>query len=157
MPISIFGKQEIDLNEEKQINQMKLLAIDMIDNAKSGHPGIVLSSGEILYQLYANHLRILPKNPTFFNRDRFVLSCGHASSLLYSCLFMAGYDITLDDLKKFRQIDSITPGHPELNVTPGVDMTTGPLGQGIATSVGMAIAEKYLHEKFNPVDFIWFK
>ena len=153
MPISIFGKQEIDLNEEKQINQMKLLAIDMIDNAKSGHPGIVLSSGEILYQLYANHLRILPKNPTFFNRDRFVLSCGHASSLLYSCLFMAGYDITLDDLKKFRQIDSITPGHPELNVTPGVDMTTGPLGQGIATSVGMAIAEKYLHEKFNPVDF----
>ena len=126
------------------INTMKLLSIDMIDAAGSGHPGIVLGAAPILYTLYANHLRINPKDPNWVNRDRFVMSCGHGSALLYSTLFMAGYGLSLEDLVRFRGIDSITPGHPELGKTPGVDYTTGMLGQGFAAAVGMAMAEKYL-------------
>ena len=130
--------------DKKIINTIKLLAIDMIDAANSGHPGIVLGAAPILYTLYANHLRIDPKNPSWYDRDRFVMSPGHGSALLYSTLFLAGYDIKLEDLVRFRQINSKTPGHPEMNLTPGVDFSTGMLGQGFASAVGMAMAEKYL-------------
>ena len=136
------------INEEKIINQIRTLGIDMISEAKSGHPGIVLGAAPIIYSLYANHLRISVDNPSFYNRDRFILSSGHGSALLYSTLFMAGL-IELDDLKSFRKIDSITPGHPEFNITPGVDMTTGPLGQGIASAVGIALGEKHLEARYN--------
>lgn len=140
-----------EINEERIIAQLRCLGIDMIDKAKSGHPGIVLGAAPILYSLYANHLRIDPTHPDYFNRDRFVMSSGHGSALLYATLYMAGFDISLDDLKAFRQIDSITPGHPEYKVTPGVDMTTGPLGQGLATAVGIAMAEANLNARFNKV------
>lgn len=137
------------INEEKIINQIRALGLDMISEANSGHPGIVLGAAPIIYTLYARHLRVCPDKPDFFNRDRFIMSAGHGSALLYATLFMAGYDLDLDDLKKFRQINSKTPGHPEYKTTPGVDMTTGPLGQGIATAVGFALAEARLREKFN--------
>ncbi len=134
------------MNDEQRniINTIKLLAIDMIDAASSGHPGIVLGAAPILYMLYANHLRIDPKNPNWVDRDRFVMSPGHGSALLYATLFMAGYDISLEDLVRFRQIDSKTPGHPEYGKTPGVEYSTGVLGEGFAAAVGMAMAEKYL-------------
>ena len=144
--------QEYDINEinqERIINQIRSLGIDMIDEAKSGHPGIVLGAAPAIYALFAHHLMFDPKNPDYFNRDRFVMSAGHGSALLYSTLYMAGYPLTLDDLKLFRQINSITPGHPEYKITPGVDCTTGPLGQGFATAVGMAIAETNLSKKFG--------
>lgn len=141
-----------EINQEKIVDQIRCLGIDMIDNAKSGHPGIVLGAAPIIYALYAHHLRFDPTNPNYFNRDRFVLSAGHGSALLYSTLFMAGYDISIDDLKSFRKIDSKTPGHPEYKVTPGVDATTGALGQGFATAVGMAMAEKALCARFNIED-----
>lgn len=142
-------RDETEINQNKIIDTIKCLGIDMIDNALSGHPGIVLGAAPIIYALYANHLRIDPNNPTYFNRDRFVMSAGHGSALLYATLYMAGYPITLDDLKQFRQIGSITPGHPEFGVTPGVDVSTGPLGQGFANAVGMAMAEAHLRTKFN--------
>ena len=126
------------------INTIKLLAIDMIDAAQSGHPGIVLGAAPILYTLYANHLRFDPKNPNWVDRDRFVMSPGHGSALLYATLFMAGYNIPLEELVRFRQINSKTPGHPERGLTPGVEITTGVLGEGFASAVGMAMAEKYL-------------
>lgn len=137
------------INDLKIINQIRSLGIDMINEAGSGHPGIVLGAAPIIYSLYAKHLRFDSSNPNYFNRDRFIMSAGHGSALLYATLFMAGFDIELDDLKKFRQIDSITPGHPEYKVTPGVDMTTGPLGQGIATAVGVSLAGLKLREKYN--------
>ena len=137
------------INEEKIINQIRALSIDMIDIAKSGHPGIALGAAPIMYTLYAKHLRYDVDNPNYFNRDRFILSAGHGSSLLYSTLFMAGIDLEIDDLKRFRQINSKTPGHPELGVTKGVEMTTGPLGQGLATAVGIAIAEAHLEARYN--------
>lgn len=135
--------------DEKIVANIKALAIDMIDEAKSGHPGIVLSSAKIIYTLYAKNLMVNPKDDKWINRDRFVMSAGHGSALLYATLYMAGFDITLDDLKKFRKLYSITPGHPELNITPGVDISTGPLGQGISSAVGMAIASKYLSYRYN--------
>ena len=141
-----------EINQDKIVNQIRCLGIDMIHEANSGHPGIVLGAAPIMYALYANHLKFNPKNPNFINRDRFVMSAGHGSALLYSTLFMAGYDLTLDDLKEFRQIDSKTPGHPEYKVTPGVECTTGPLGQGFATAVGMAMAEAILRTKYNKED-----
>lgn len=137
------------INESKIINQIRALGIDMIHDANSGHPGIVLGAAPILYSLYAHHLRINPDNPTFYNRDRFIMSAGHGSALLYATLYMAGFDLEIEDLKKFRKIHSKTPGHPEYKITPGVDMTTGPLGQGVATAVGMAMAEARLREKYN--------
>ena len=137
------------MNDSVIISNIKSLALDMINSAGSGHPGIVLSSAPILYTLYKNHINVNPIDPTWFNRDRFVLSAGHGSALLYSTLFMSGYSISIDDLKKFRHISSITPGHPEVNITPGVDCSTGPLGQGIATAVGMALGEKILKEKYR--------
>lgn len=128
------------------INQIKALALDMVDEAKSGHPGIILSAAPILYTLYTNHLKFNPLDSTWINRDRFVMSAGHGSALLYATLYALGYDLNLDDLKHFRQVDSKTPGHPEYGLTPGVDMTTGPLGQGFAAAVGMALAERYLNK-----------
>lgn len=138
-----------NINENKIIDNIRGLVTDIVYNAKSGHLGIGLGATTIMYTLFAHHLNFDPKNPDYFNRDRFILSAGHGSSLLYSILFLAGYDISLDDLKNFRKIDSITPGHPEYKVTPGVEMTTGVLGQGIATSVGLAMAERYLNNLIN--------
>lgn len=140
-----------EINQQKIIDQIRCLGIDMIKEANSGHSGIVLGAAPIIYALYAHHLNIDPQNPKFFNRDRFVMSAGHGSALLYATLYMAGYPISLDDLKKFRQIDSITPGHPEYNVTPGVDCSTGPLGCGIATAVGMAMAEANLRTRYKGI------
>ena len=135
--------------EKKIIDSLRGLSIDVIDNAKSGHPGIALGAAPIIYTLYANHLRFSTSNDQWINRDRFILSAGHASALLYATLYMAGFPISLDDLKQFRHIGSITPGHPEYGVTPGVDMSTGPLGEGIASAVGIAIGEEYLSSYFG--------
>ena len=135
--------------EEKIIGEIKSLGLDMIEEAGSGHPGIVLGAAPILYTLYLNHLRFDASNPNFYNRDRFIMSAGHGSSLLYSILYFAGYDLSLDDLKAFRRLNSKTPGHPEYKKTPGVEMTTGPLGQGFATAVGYAIAEKHTEALIN--------
>ena len=129
------------------IANIKSLAIDMIDEAKSGHPGIVLGAAPILYTLYAKHLEVSIKDSKWINRDRFVMSGGHGSALLYATLFMAGYDISIDDIKNFRQVGYKTPGHPEYGMTPGVDISTGPLGQGFASAVGMAIASKKLYQE----------
>lgn len=126
------------------VNEIKILALDMINNASTGHPGAVLSQAPILYTLYANHLRIDLENDKWINRDRFVLSSGHASALLYAILHVCGYNISMNDLKSFRRLNSITPGHPEYGVTPGVECSTGPLGQGVATAVGMALSQRYI-------------
>ena len=133
--------------DERIINNIKALGIDMIEKAGSGHPGIVLSAAPLIYTIYANYLNINKDDQNWMNRDRFVLSAGHGSALLYATLYMAGY-LSLDDLKKFRQIGSVTSGHPEYGVTPGVEMSTGPLGQGFASAVGMAMAEKHLEAKY---------
>ncbi len=135
--------------DKKIIDNIRGLSIDIIDNAKSGHPGIALGAAPIITTVYANHLRFSKEKPQWVNRDRFILSAGHGSSLLYSILYMAGFDLSLDDLKSFRKLSSITPGHPEYGITPGVDMSTGPLGQGIASAVGMAIGEEYLSNYFG--------
>ena len=135
--------------EEKIIGEIKSLGLDMIEEAGSGHPGIVLGAAPILYTLFLEHLRFAPEVPDFYNRDRFIMSAGHGSSLLYSVLYFAGYDISLDDLKSFRRLNSKTPGHPEYMKTPGVEMTSGPLGQGFATAVGCAIAEKHTASLIN--------
>ncbi len=126
------------------INSIKVLALDMIDKAGSGHPGIVLGAAPIMYALYKDHLNVVPSNHNWINRDRFVMSAGHGSALLYSTIFHMGYNIDIEELKHFRELNSLTPGHPEYRVTPGVDATTGPLGQGIGMAVGMALAERYL-------------
>lgn len=138
---------------KKSIDSLRVLSVDMINKANSGHPGICLGAAPMSYVLFTNHLRVNPNNPNYFNRDRFVLSAGHGSALLYSLLHLSGFDLTLDDLKQFRQLDSRTPGHPEFGHTAGVDATSGPLGQGIATAVGMAIAESHLAAKYNKEDF----
>ena len=149
------GKEKtIDVEEKKIVDSLRILGIDMINEAGSGHPGIVLGAAPIMYTLYSKHMKINPSDPNWYNRDRFVLSAGHGSALLYSTLFMAGFDISIDDLKAFRKLDSITPGHPEYKVTPGVDMSTGPLGQGFASSVGMAIAEEYLRNYYSKQNLI---
>ncbi len=144
----LFWDKDKSTEEKKIVDTIRCLALDMINEAGSGHSGIVLDAAPILYTLYAKHLKINPEDPKWYNRDHFVLSCGHASALLYATLFISGYDLTLEDLKQFRKIDSKTPGHPEYGVTPGVDMTTGPLGQGFASAVGMAISEEYLRNYY---------
>lgn len=136
-------------NEMKIVDNLRGLSIDMIHEAGSGHPGISLDSAPILYTLYAKHLKINPSDPNWINRDRFILSAGHASSLLYATLYMSGFDLSLDDLKKFRTLHSKTPGHPEYMVTPGADMSTGPLGEGISSAVGMAMGECFLREYYR--------
>lgn len=137
------------MNDEKIISAIKALSIAEISKAKSGHPGIVLGAAPILYTLYSKHMMIDINDDKWINRDRFIMSAGHGSALLYATLYMSGFNLSIKDLKNFRQIDSNTPGHPETGITPGVDCSTGPLGQGIATAVGIAAAERYLSEKFN--------
>lgn len=131
------------------INTIRTLSIDAINNANSGHPGLPMGAAPMAYALWANHLKHNPKSSKWFDRDRFVLSAGHGSSMLYSLLHLAGYDVSIQDLKDFRKLNSKTPGHPEFGHTDGVEATTGPLGQGIATAVGMAMAEAHLAAKFN--------
>ena len=138
--------------EQLSINTIRTLAIDAVQKANSGHPGMPLGMAPIAYALYYKTMKHNPANPKWLNRDRFVLSAGHGSMLLYSILHLSGYNVSLDDLKNFRQWGSITPGHPELGHTPGVETTTGPLGQGFATAVGMAIARDYLGALFNKDD-----
>ena len=134
------------------INTLRFLAVDAVQKAKSGHPGLPMGMAAVTYQLFTQHLNHNPKNPNWQNRDRFVLSAGHGSALLYSILHLTGYDVSLDDLKEFRQLGSKTAGHPEYGHTPGVEATTGPLGQGISNAVGMAIAQKYAATYFNKKD-----
>lgn len=134
--------------EKLSVATIRSLVIDTINKANSGHPGMALGSAPILYTLFTKHLSINPSEPKWFNRDRFVLSAGHASSLLYTMLHLCGYKVSLDDLKSFRQLNSLTPGHPECDYTDGVDATSGPLGQGIAQAVGMALAEESLRARY---------
>jgi transketolase len=131
-------------DDEQRINAIRFLAVDAVQKANSGHPGMPMGAAAMAYTLWTRHLQFNPKDPHWFNRDRFVLSAGHGSMLLYALLYLTGYDVTMDDLKSFRQFGSKTPGHPEAERTPGVEATTGPLGQGIANAVGMAIAEAHL-------------
>jgi transketolase len=135
--------------EKKCIDTIRFLAADAIEKAKSGHPGMPLGAAAAAFTLWTKHLKHNPQNPQWPDRDRFVLSAGHASMLLYALLHLTGYDLTLDDIKNFRQWGSRTPGHPEYKHTPGVEVTTGPLGQGLANAVGMAIAEAHLAACFN--------
>ena len=131
------------------INTIRTLSIDTIEKANSGHPGMPMGAAPMAYTLWTQFMNHNPKNPNWFNRDRFVLSAGHGSALLYSLLHLSGYDLSIDDLKDFRQWGSKTPGHPEYGHTAGVDATTGPLGQGIAMAVGMAMAERHLADTYN--------
>ncbi|MDQ0190023.1 transketolase [Alicyclobacillus cycloheptanicus] len=135
--------------DELAVSAIRALSIDAIEKANSGHPGLPLGAAPMAYVLWSRFLRYNPQQPDWFNRDRFVLSAGHGSMLLYSLLHLAGYDVTIDDLKAFRQWGSKTPGHPEFGHTPGVDATAGPLGQGLAMAVGMAMAERFLAARFN--------
>ena len=139
-------------NDNLAINTLRVVSSEMITKAKSGHPGICLGSAPIVHTLFTNYLNLNPQVVDWPNRDRFVLSAGHGSAMLYTLLHLCGFDISVDDLKAFRQKGSKTPGHPEYLHTPGVEVTTGPLGQGLATAVGFAIAEKYLANKYNKED-----
>jgi transketolase len=134
------------------INTLRFLAVDAVQKANSGHPGMPMGCAPIAYTLYGKHMRHNPENPKWVNRDRFILSNGHGSMLLYGILHLCGYKISMEDIKNFRQWGSITPGHPEYHLTPGVETTTGPLGQGFSNAVGMAIAESYLASMFNKED-----
>ena len=133
----------------RAINALRFLSADAVQQANSGHPGLPMGAAAMAFTLWTRHLRHNPRNPKWVGRDRFILSGGHGSALLYSLLHLTGYDVSLDELKNFRQWGSITPGHPEYGLTPGVEMTTGPLGQGFATGVGMAIAQAHLAAIFN--------
>jgi transketolase len=138
---------------EQCINTIRTLAMDAVQKANSGHPGAPMGMAAAAYALWVNILKHSPENPHWQDRDRFILSAGHASMLLYSLLYLTGYDLSLDDLKKFRQLNSRTPGHPEFDVTPGVETTTGPLGQGFTNAVGMALAERHMAAVYNRPDF----
>src|SRR5271169_1986628 len=135
------------------INTVRFLSVDAVQKAKSGHPGMPLGAAPMAYVLWTHFLKHNPRNPSWFDRDRFVLSAGHGSMLLYSLLHLTGYDLPLDDIMRFRQFGSKAPGHPERGHTPGVEITTGPLGQGIANAVGMAIAEAQLAARYNRPGF----
>ena len=140
------------MNERELSNAIRFLSLYAVERAKSGHPGAPMGMADIAYVLWKKFLKHNPKNPNWINRDRFVLSNGHGSMLLYSLLHLTGYKLSIDDIKDFRQLNSITPGHPECDITPGVETTTGPLGQGLANAVGMALAEKSLASEFNKKD-----
>lgn len=135
------------------VNTIRGLAMDAVQKANSGHPGMPMGMADVAYVLWTKFLKHNPKNPKWFDRDRFILSAGHGSMLLYSLLHLTGYDVPLEELKNFRQLGSITPGHPEFGLTPGVETTTGPLGQGFGTGVGMAIAEEFMAATFNKEQF----
>lgn len=135
------------------VNTIRMLSLDAVERAKSGHPGLPLGAAPMAYVLWTRFLRYNPKNPKWANRDRFLLSAGHGSMLLYSLLYLTGYDLSLDELKNFRQWGSKTPGHPEYGLTPGVEVTTGPLGQGFANGVGMAMGAAHLASRFNESEF----
>lgn len=138
------NKQEI-----LTINTIRLLSAEAVQKANSGHPGLPMGAAPMAYTLWAKNMKHNPSDPGWDDRDRFILSAGHGSMLIYSLLHVFGYGLGIDDLKNFRQLDSLTPGHPEYGHTKGVEITTGPLGQGLANGVGMAMAEAYLAEKFN--------
>jgi transketolase len=142
-----------DVTDELCVNSVRVLAMDAVQRANSGHPGAPMGLAALAYVLWTRHLRHNPANPNWQGRDRFVLSCGHASMLLYALLYLTGYDLELEDLKDFRQWQSKTPGHPEYGATPGVETTTGPLGQGVGNAVGMALAARHLAAQFNTPQF----
>src|SRR5512134_2007835 len=135
---------------EKAVNTIRMLAADAVQQANSGHPGMPMGAADMAFVLWTRHLRFDPKDPRWLGRDRFVLSAGHGSMLLYALLHLAGFDCTLDDLKRFRQLGSRTPGHPEFGHLPGVEVTSGPLGQGFANGVGMALGHAMLRAKLGP-------
>src|SRR3954449_7992172 len=144
-------REQVDI-ERLSIDTIRTLSMDDGQKARRGHPGMPMAMAPAAYLLYTRFMRHNPKDPTWPDRDRFVLSAGHGSMLLYSALHLAGYDLSMDELKRFRQWESLTPGHPErdkVHVTPGVEVTTGPLGQGFANGVGMAIAERWQREHFG--------
>ena len=138
---------------QKSINYLKAISAETISHAKSGHTGVTLGASSILFAFFKDHYNFDASDSDFLNRDRFVLSAGHASALYYTLLSMFGFDISLQDLKDFRSYGSKTPGHPEYRVTDGVEVSTGPLGQGVANAVGMALAESVMEERFNTVGF----
>jgi len=137
------------MDAQKAVNAIRILSADQVQKANSGHPGLPLGAAPIAYELWANHMVHNPKDPKWINRDRFILSAGHGSAMLYSLLHLFGYGLPISELKRFRQLGSLTPGHPEYGHTAGVEATTGPLGAGLGMAVGMAIAERYLAKKFN--------
>ncbi len=139
--------------DQLSINTIRFLSVDAVQHANSGHPGLPLDAAPMAYVLWTRYLKYNPRNPAWFDRDRFVLSAGHGSMLLYSLLYLTGYDLSLEQIKQFRQWESLTPGHPESRLTPGVETTTGPLGQGFGNGVGMAIAEAYLAARYNRPGF----
>lgn len=139
--------------QTQALDTLRFLSADMVQQANSGHPGLPMGAAALAYTIWTRHLRHNPHNPRWFNRDRFILSGGHGCALLYSLLHLTGYDLPLEELKNFRQLGSLTPGHPEYGHTPGVEVTTGPLGQGFATGVGMAIAQAHLAARFNQPNF----
>src|SRR5690348_11368434 len=143
------AKQKPMSLEDLCINTVRTLSMDAVQKADSGHPGTPMALAPLCYLLWTKHLRHNPTDPNWPGRDRFVLSCGHASMLLYSLLYLTGYDLPLEELKNFRQWGSKTPGHPEHGLTPGVETTTGPLGQGVGNAVGMGIAQKWLASYYN--------
>jgi transketolase len=145
-PDNTISQAELD---QLCVNSIRVLAIDAVQKANSGHPGMPMGMAPVAYLLFTRYLRHNPKNPHWYGRDRFVLSAGHGSMLLYSSLYLCGYDLPLDELKRFRQLLSKTPGHPEYGVTPGVETTTGPLGQGVGNGVGMGIAAKHMASRFG--------
>ena len=145
----------MDINQ-KTLNYLKSITAETISNAKSGHTGSALGASSIMLALFRDHLLFDPKNPNFVNRDRVVLSAGHTSGMFYSLLHLFGYDVSIENLKNFRKYHSATPGHPEVGVTPGVETSTGPLGQGIANAVGLAIGQSVFASRFNTKQFSLF-
>ncbi|MDQ2972273.1 MAG: transketolase, partial [Pseudomonadota bacterium] len=143
---AVADKKELD---QKCIDTIRFLSVDMVQKADSGHPGMPLGAAPMAYALWTKFLKFNPANPDWADRDHFVLSAGHGSALLYSLLYLTGYGVSLDDIKQFRQWGSKCPGHPERGHTPGVETTTGPLGQGFANVVGMAMAEAQLAARYN--------
>ena len=143
------AKKTKNISKKDLANAIRALSIDAIDKANSGHPGMPLGMADIAEVLWNDYFNHNPKNPNWINRDRFILSNGHGSMLLYSLLHLTGYDLSLEEIKNFRQLHSKTPGHPESHLTDGVETTTGPLGQGLANAIGMAISEKTLGSQYN--------